>query len=184
MQIDLQQLANIGQVIGSLAIVLLLYQLRATKRAEIGRNSIELLKYLQQEQIQSARRQVITRLRGKPLDQLNDEDSAAAGTVCASYDQAGVLIKRGIVDKTMFLHTWGASIVVTRFILSSFIEQRRQEMGATYYEHFDWLRDQAQKYHKRVGSEIALAKDTTKEAKTARTSTLNDPRIALQQSAA
>jgi len=184
MVLDLQQIANLAQAISALAIVVLIYQLYATKRAEIGRNSIELLNYLQQNETRSARRRVITRLHGKSSDGYDYEDNAAAGTVCASYEHTGVLVKRGMVDKEMFLHSWGASIIVTRHILSGYLALRRQEMGLTYYSHFDWLRDEARKYHHKLGSKIELAQGAPRETEATDHSKTIAGGIGLQQPAA
>ena len=120
------------------------FQLRAMRSASTAQNILAVLNYLQGPEVRDARRMVFTVLKGKPLASWTDDDKRVASLVYGTYDMAGILIRRGLVPKDLFVSNWGASIVRCYEVLEAFLtELHAVAPGTKYGDHMKWLRDQA-----------------------------------------
>jgi hypothetical protein len=90
---------------------------------------------------------VLTDLSSKPIASWTKDDRGAASRVYSTYDVAGILIRRGLVPKDLFVNNWGESIVRCYEVLEPFLQELHAEARrAQYGRHFEWLREQAQRH--------------------------------------
>jgi len=104
---------------------------------------------LQTDKRRNERKLVMEILSKKPMESWSLEDISAAENVCQSYDTAGIMIRNKMLPVNIIADSWGNSIRTTWKILAPFIEQRREKNNSTeYWDDFEWLAKQANKYHK------------------------------------
>ncbi|MFT3714643.1 MAG: hypothetical protein QM774_01465 [Gordonia sp. (in: high G+C Gram-positive bacteria)] len=111
----LNTLAQISTALGGFSIMIAMFALLKERRTENLANLFYLHQYLAQEEFSAARRRVRTSMYSKPYDEWSTDDLIAANRVCTCYDQAGLLLGVGAVNKKtvqQFLSTsWGESIL-------------------------------------------------------------------------
>ncbi len=84
-------------------------------------------------------------MRTSPKDQL---DLNCVRSVCSSFDFAALFIRNNLIDETIFLEYWAPMLVFLRGHLSEVIDTYAfgQITLRRYYQHFDWLMDEAEKH--------------------------------------
>lgn len=123
------------------AVIQLIVELRKQKWEAF----FYLHQYLSQAQFNEARKHVRTNLVNVPYDFWDEADKKYANSVCACYDQAGILIQAGILNaKTLhsFLSSsWGQSIIDQYETLIPFLEEQQTptKTGKEFFKHFVWL---------------------------------------------
>ena len=148
--------ADVATVVTSISLVFAIVQLIREKGNENTASFFYMHKYLSQEQFSLARKKVRTELYKKDYAEWTDEDKEQANRVCASYDQAGILISSGVVNKKTtkgFLSSsWGRSIVDQYESLEPFLSDKQTptQTGKDFFHHFTWLYFQAKKHQKEV----------------------------------
>jgi len=112
-------------------------------------------KHLAKREFSVARRQVRTALWKKEYNEWSDEDKEMASAVCASYDQAGILILSKAVDTEsadLFLESsWGESICDQYEALQEFLMdwQTPWKRGREFFAHFERLYKIARRHHRK-----------------------------------
>jgi hypothetical protein len=110
--------------------------------------------YLAQEVFSAARSRVRKQLVDRPYESWDPDDRAAANNVCASYDQAGLLLSAGILRRDtrhLFLgSSWGESICDQYETLHEFLadKQTPTRTGIEFFKHFAALYSEAAVYHR------------------------------------
>lgn len=143
--------ANIAQVITSISLVIAIIQLIREKGKENTSAFFYVHQYLSQEQFSVARKKVRTELFKKDYSEWTDEDKEQANRVCASYDQAGILISGKLLNpktaKEFLNSSWGISIIDQYESLDSFLNdyQTPTQTGKEFFHHFTWLYEQTKK---------------------------------------
>ena len=152
---DLVSLATqIATLIALITVVATLYQLRKEVRTQNLQSFFYLHKYLSQEDFSIARKRVRTELFHKKYEDWTEDDKTCANRVCASYDQTGILISIGVLDKDtrkQFLSSsWGNSIIDQYEILKPFLDdyQTPHQTGREFFRHFTMLYIETLQYHK------------------------------------
>jgi hypothetical protein len=122
-------------------------QLQEMKNNLKAQNMAALIAYLQAPEVRAARAFVLGRLKRKNAQEAawNDEDKEEAATALAAYGTAGVLIRLERVDPEPILENWGPSIIATYEIAESLIEERRAELGSSYWQSLTWLYEQTKR---------------------------------------
>ena len=144
--------ADVATVITSVSLIITIIQLIRERGNENTASFFYLHKYLSQEQFSVARKKVRTELFKKDYSCWTEEDREHANRVCASYDQAGILISSGVVSKKAargFLSSsWGQSIIDQFESLSPFLNDMQTPTltGKQFFRHFEWLYRQAKKH--------------------------------------
>ena len=144
--------ADIATVATSISLIIAIIQLIREKGNENTASFFYLHKYLSQEQFSIARKKVRTELFKKEYGSWTDDDKEQANRVCASYDQAGILISAGVINpkttKGFLSSSWGRSIVDQYECLDDFLNdlQTPSQTGKEFFHHFTWLYQQAKKY--------------------------------------
>lgn len=146
--------ANLGTTLAGVSLIFVVVQLIREARGKNLQSFFYLHKYLSQNEFSAARHLVRTNLISKPYKDWVDEDKKMANKVCASYDQAGLLILTGIMNKKtkiMFLKSsWGESMCDQYEILSGFLSDKQtpNKTGKEFFCHFCDLYSMAKKYHR------------------------------------
>lgn len=110
--------------------------------------------YLSSDNFGQARKEVRTTMCKIPYSQWSDEQKTLANKVCASYDQAGILLGVGALDKrtrVFFLSSsWGQSVIDQYETLEPYLNdfQTPTMKGLEFFKHFTWLYNEACKYRK------------------------------------
>lgn len=150
----LQTLADVGSTIGGISLVIAVIALIRELRAQNLQNLFYLHQYLAQDAFSVARQVVRTRLHAVSYDEWTDADKAAANKVCASYDQAGLLIGAGVLAKPtrkLFLSSsWGESVCDQYESLRPFLDDQQTptRTGREFFAHFTALYTEASQYHR------------------------------------
>lgn len=112
-------------------------------------NLLALAEFLQNSDARAARRHVLHTLASKPYVEWTDADRLEAGRVCSSYDLAGILVRRTLVDKDLVVDNWGPSIFRCYQVLRPHIQemQTMDRGGSRYWDDFVWLQEEARKHH-------------------------------------
>ncbi|MBB5519494.1 DUF4760 domain-containing protein [Amphiplicatus metriothermophilus] len=121
-----QLVANIASTFAAAGVLIALWRVSHDIRTRNQQSFFYLHQYLSQEEFSVARRELRTRLHKLDYSQWTPEDKGFANRVCASYDQAGILITGGIVDARsadVFLRSsWGESICHQYEILKEYLD--------------------------------------------------------------
>ena len=123
-----------------LTLVVYYRQLRTMQAASRGQHFLALVQFLQTEEVRSARRHVLIGLKKKDFSNWNELDCHMASTVCASYGNAGVLVRVGLVDFSM-LESWGPSVKRCFEVCQPLIKEQQKIAGPKYWIDFEKLND-------------------------------------------
>ncbi len=144
--------ADIATITTSISLIIAIIQLIREKGNENTASFFYLHKYLSQEQFSLARKKVRTILFKKPYEEWTEDDKEQANRVCASYDQAGILISAGVINpkttKGFLTSSWGRSIIDQYESLNAFLNDKQtpSQTGKEFFHHFTWLYNQAKKF--------------------------------------
>jgi len=158
---DWTAISGIATSVTSLGVIITLVQLTRETRVQNTQSFFYLHGYLSQQDFSTARKHVRTDLTHKEYSLWDEADKQMANMVCASYDQTGILIELGILDKsteTGFLRSsWGESIVDQFEVLRPFLNdmQTPHQTGREFFHHFTELYTMAKPYHLHKGGEGA-----------------------------
>jgi len=128
----------IGTFFIATAFIVYFLQLLTMRKNAKDQNLIVLINHLQENEVRKARRTVINKLHLLQLSEWIgiDDYEDAAGLVCSTYDVAGIMIKKGLVDSEPILDNWGRSIIWCYQILVRYIVERRKASGDKYWDDF------------------------------------------------
>ena len=157
---DWSVIASISSFITSFSVLLVIIQIKKNSDTQNTSSFFYLHNFLSSEALMVARKEVRTVLYGKPYEEWTEEDKSNANRVCASYDQAGILLNYGIIDnktkKLFLLSSWGKSILHQYEALAQFLDDRQSPAcaccinkkptcekpkctGRAFFEHFTRL---------------------------------------------
>jgi hypothetical protein len=129
--------------VGIATVCVYYFQLKAMQATIAAQNLSGLIQYLQAVDVRHARHFVLTVLRKRQYALWDDENKELAGTTCAAYGTAGVLIQLGRVESTVILDNWGPSIIEVCDCCHDYINERRAQSGEKYWKALLWLYEQA-----------------------------------------
>ena len=145
--------AELASIVGGFSVLFLALSLFAVRYQNM-QSFIYLHTYLSQDQFSTARQKIRTELCKKPYDAWNDQDIANANRVCASYDQAGIFVTRGILNhhyqKIFLRSSWGESVRDQYEALKPYLDNSRSptdRSGMEFFKHFAELYKRCCKYH-------------------------------------
>jgi hypothetical protein len=153
--------AQIGEIITGLSIVVLILSFRNELKSQRLQSLLYLHQYLAQDDLSAARRAVRTRLFKVPYGEWTDDDKIIANRVCASYDQAGILITSGAIDskyaQALLSSSWGESICDQYEALAHFLDHQQtpRKTGREFFRSFSDLYKMARVYHRTDGTKNA-----------------------------
>lgn len=154
--VTLTDFRDLVQILGLVGLFFGGAQLFLTRRASIGKNTIDLINMLQAQHIRAARTYVIQRLTpGKPFPFGDVEAERAAATVVASYDIAAILMREGYVEARILTDDFGPSIIKCCDRLQEFIGRRQDEAGERYWNDIGELLKKCNRIHSQQGIKSA-----------------------------
>ncbi len=152
-------LANIATIFAAFGVLIALWRVSHDIRTRNQQSFFYLHQYLSQDGFSVARRELRERLREIDYEDWTEDDKASANRVCASYDQAGILITGGIVDSQsaeVFLRSsWGESICHQYEALSDYLDDDRVKRGVSairgrdFFVHFGDLYKISCRFHRK-----------------------------------
>lgn len=146
--------AQLGTALAGFSLIFVVIQLTREMRGQNLQSLFYLHQYLSQDEFSIARHLIRTELFNKPFNKWSDTDKKFANKVCASYDQAGLLISAGIMNKDtkeLFLKSsWGESMCDQYESLRDYLDAKQtpNKTGKEFFHHFSDLYTMAAKYHR------------------------------------
>jgi hypothetical protein len=109
--------------------------------------ALELVKFMQQDNVRSARWHVRTVLINKPLADWDTNDREKASTVCSSFDLMGFLVSKKLAPRQAYIKLYAITVQRMHHILSGYLAQERDPArnGPHFWEHFTWLSEKARR---------------------------------------
>ena len=151
-----QYISTVVQIAGVAGLLITLYmqyqqlrlmgvQLEQVRQSTTAGHILSLLGIMEAEDIRVATNIVHTRLHNKHFTEWTEEEVRAAAKTCATYTNAGTVLKSGLVPIRPIIENWGARLRLTYEILEPFIRdmQQSEKVGSLYWSDFDWLYQQA-----------------------------------------
>ena len=119
-------------------------EIKALESTSKAQRSLQMISFLQSEEVRVARHHVRSKLKVKPVLEWTSEDKKEAGCVVANYDVAGALLKEDPDLIPLVVNNWGPSINHCYLLTQPYIEKLRSESGgnANYWSNFEWLYEQ------------------------------------------
>lgn len=147
--------SSISSIIVAVSVLLMLRQLREMREATNAQTYIAASERLQIESVRSDRQRLF-RLAEKPLDEWSEEDIAAAGRVCHSYDSVGQMVRARMLPKDLIIDSWGHSVSTLWGIAAPLVKQYRTDREAPeIWDDFEWLAGEAKEFRSRRAVEPA-----------------------------
>lgn len=148
----LEDFRNVVQIISGIGIFLVALQIWLSYRAAVGKNTMDLINFLQSENVRKARTYVIKELKENRSFPFGDQQAEEhASSVVSSYDVAAILIRERYVSKRVFVDDYGPSILLCASRLGEFISKRQKDAGQRYWNDFGELVDACKKVHNQEG---------------------------------
>jgi hypothetical protein len=122
-------------------------QLNAVRDSSTAQNILEVVNFLQSNEVREARTIVRVELEKKDISEWSATDRQAASIVCANYDVAAVLLREELVPIEPFIDNWGPSIKHCYEVLLPYIRemQHPDRSGPSYWDDFGWLYEKVAK---------------------------------------
>lgn len=144
---------NIGLTIAGISLFFAVMQLTREIRNQNMQSLFYLHQYLAQDEASAAFHHVRTELHRRPFETWDEVDMRAANKACATYDQAGLLLSTGILNRktrAAFLSSsWGMSICDQYETLVPYLREMQTptRSGAEFFGHFAELYAEARTQH-------------------------------------
>lgn len=145
---------QIANILTGITVFIMIVQLRNQGRDQDIQSLLYLQEYLSKDDLNRARYMIRTELCSKQYGQWSAPDKETANKICASYDQAGIIVTEGIVSKkaaTLFLKSsWGESICDQYEALKPYLDefQTPHKTGTEFFRHFAALYKSAATIHR------------------------------------
>lgn len=109
--------------------------------------ALELVKFMQQDNVRTARWHVRTKLAGKALNTWTDDDKMKAATVCSSFDLMGFLLRKKLAPRKAYIKLYAATIQRMHANLAEYLayERSASQNGPEFWNCFTWLNEQAKR---------------------------------------
>jgi len=108
--------------------------LRRQRKYAMTQALFQLQLFLAQPHLRSARAVV-------RQDCWDGTDREVAGLICSSFDFAGLMVRRGLVDQGVFFEYWGPILCLFEKRLAGFLDERvgGDLCGRDYWRDFQWI---------------------------------------------
>ena len=129
--------------------IILIRQISEMRRATYATSYKAVYDMLQADDVRLARRIVFTRLSNKTPDTWSEDEIQAAEKVCYTYDCVGIMARNKIVPEKYVADSWGDSLRRSWAVLEPFVKlSRTQRSSAEFWNEYEWLSLEAEKYRK------------------------------------
>lgn len=90
-------------------------------------------------------------LSGKNFSAWTSDEKKRAEKVCHNYDAVGIICRNNLLPAHLVADSWGDSLRRCWNILSPLVaEYRTSRNSQEYWDDFEWLAREAEKYQKKV----------------------------------
>ena len=124
--------------------ILAILQLRENSRSRKVTAFISLYQFLQQEEIRKARGILIGISRGNFKD-WSKEDIEASEKACHTYDVAGIMVSKKLIEEDLVVNEWRDSIIKCWEAAKPMILEYRKERGEDFWDDFERIYEKANK---------------------------------------
>jgi len=134
----------------SMAVVILctaifaVLQLKEVSRSRKVTAFMNLSQFLQQQEIREARGALI-QASGKDLKDWSQDEIKAAEKACSSYDVAGIMVSRKLIERDLIVNEWRDSIIKCWEAAKPMIIEYRRNRGEDFWNDFGSLYEMALK---------------------------------------
>ena len=137
-------------------VVIMAVQIREMRRATYAAAFKAVYDMLQTDDVRGARRIVLGTLANKSMESWTEEERQVAEKVCSSYDTVGIMVRNDMVPVDVVADSWSDSLRRTWRVLSPLvISYRVQRNSQEYWDDYEWLANQAEKYQERVPTDVS-----------------------------
>ena len=119
-------------------------QLKEISKSRKVDTFMRLSEYLQREEIREARGTLIS-TSGKRYEDWSKEEAEATEKACHTYDYAGVMARRKLIEKSLVANEWRDSIIKCWEAAKPMIMEYRKKRGADFWVGFEKLYHEAKK---------------------------------------
>jgi len=119
-------------------------QLREISRSRKVTAFMNLSQFLQREEIREARR-ILIGTSGKNFEDWSKEEIEAAEKACSTYDVAGIMVSKKLIEKDLVVNEWRDSIIKCWEAAKPMIEEYRKKRGKDFWDDFEKLYKEAMK---------------------------------------
>ena len=119
-------------------------QLREISRSRKVTAFMNLSQFLQREEIRRARR-ILIGTSGKSFEDWSEEEIEAAERACSTYDVAGIMVSKKLIEKDLVVNEWRDSIIKCWEAAKPMIEEYRKKRGKDFWDDFEKLYKEAMK---------------------------------------
>ena len=144
--------ANVATAaIALVTALIIVWQIREMRRSTSATAFKAAYDILQTDRHREEREFVMSVLKEKPFTDWNDDDKKRAERVCQSYDVIAIMCKHGFLPTAAIAEEWGDSLRKTWSVLAPLVSAYRVERNSKeFWDDFEWLAGEAQKYQKHV----------------------------------
>jgi len=139
-------LSNFAAIAGVVALIFLWKQVRLMERTDKGRNTIEVMNFLQKAEIRSARYHIRT-IKDKPVSEFNKVDFEMASLVASSFDLVGIMAEKKYIEEEIIIDAWGPALIYNNIALAEYINARRIKEGPRFWVRFDNITRKSKEFH-------------------------------------
>ncbi len=122
--------------------ILAVLQLREVSRSRKVTAFTDISQFLQREEIREARR-TLFEISGRNFKDWSKEEIEAAEKACHTYDVAGIMVFKKLIEKDLIVNEWRYSIIKCWEVAKPMIIEYRKERGKDYWDDFEWLYERA-----------------------------------------
>lgn len=119
------------------------FQLREIKKSRKLTAFVSLSEFLQEESTRKARG-VLLKSSKKGFNNLSEEDKKAAEKACSTYELAGIMTTKKLIDKDLILK-WRDSIIKCWEAAKPMVIEYRKSRGRDYCDSFEKLYEMAKR---------------------------------------
>ena len=119
-------------------------QLREISRSRKVTAFMNLSQFLQREEIREARR-ILIGTSGKNFGDWSKEEIEAAEKACSTYDVAGIMVSKKLIERDLVVNEWRDSIIKCWEAAKPMIEEYRKKRGKDFWDDFEKLYKEAMK---------------------------------------
>lgn len=146
---------QLASILTGISVIFVALQFIKSVKSQNLQSFFYIHQYLSNNTFGKARHTVRKELAKKAYSEWKEDDMGQVNKVCSSYDQTGILISMGVLDKktkAKFLaSSWGESICDQFEILEEFLNnyQTPNKKGKDFFVHFEELYNEAKCYHRK-----------------------------------
>ena len=119
-----------------------IFQLREVVMSRKVSAFISVCQYLQKEDARKAR-DILIKVLGKDFKDWSKEEIEAAEKSCSTYDIAGIMVSKKLIEKDLILDEWRNSIIKCWEAAKPMIIEYRKDRGEDFWDDFEKLYEMA-----------------------------------------